>query len=311
MNRRTPREIAIIGAPSSIGIKPYDDGTMRRLDLAPAALRQQGLAARLGARDRGDVTPPPYRDFVRPPMTPRNEDLVERYSRDLARHVASADDGTFLLVLGGDCSIVLGCLSGLRRTRARVGLVYVDAHADFATPDTSRTGSAASMCLALAVGRGDSTLARLDGEQPLVRPEDLVVIGRRDDADAPWYGQDVLRAGPMLDLTHATIRDRGIADVCALALERVTRPGIDGFWIHVDADVVDPSEIPAVDSPEPGGLLLGELSELLTPLIHHPDAIGLELTIYDPQLDPDRASAARLASLLERAIGRNGGDPTS
>lgn len=148
------------------------------------------------------------------------------------------------------------------------------------------------------------------GEQPLVRREDLVVIGRRDDPEAPWYGQDVLRAGPMLDLTHATIRDRGIGDVVALALERVTRPGVYGFWIHVDADVVDPSEIPAVDSPEPGGLLLGELSELLTPLIHHPDAIGLELTIYDPQLDPDRASAARLASLLERAIGRIGGDPT-
>src|SRR5688572_15926447 len=304
-----PRAISIIGAPSSIGIKPYDDGTMRRLDLAPAALRQQGIAARLGARDRGDVTPPPYRDFVRPPRKPRNEDLVERYSRDLARHVAAADDGAFLLVLGGDCSIVLGCLSGVRRTRERVGLVYVDAHADFATPELSRTGSAASMCLALAVGRGDSTLSRLDGEQPLTRPDDLVLIGRRDDADAPWYGQDELRAGPMLDLTHATVRDRGIADVGALALERVTRPGIDGFWIHVDADVIDPSEVPAVDSPEPGGLLLDELADLLTPLIRHPDAIGLELTIYDPHLDPDRTSAARLASLLERATGRSGGGP--
>jgi arginase len=194
------RTITIIGAPSSIGIKPYDDGTMRRLDLAPAALRQQGIAARLGARDRGDIVPPPYRDFVRPPRKPRNEDLVERYSRDLAQYVAEADDGSFLLILGGDCSIVLGCLSGVRRERARVGLVYVDAHGDFATPELSRTGSAASMCLALAVGRGDSTLARLDGEQPLVRPDDLVVVGRRDDADAPWYGQDVLRAGPMLTI---------------------------------------------------------------------------------------------------------------
>ena len=296
------RTITIVGAPSSIGIKPYDDGTMRRLDLAPAALRQQGLAARLGTRDSGDVAPPPYRDFARPPRKPRNEDLVEQYSRDLAQHVAAADDGTFLLILGGDCSIVLGCLSGVRRKRARVGLVYVDAHGDFATPEQSRTGSVASMCLALAVGRGDSVLAHLDGEQPLVRPDDLVVIGRRDDADAPWYGQDALRAGPMLDLTHATIRERGIADVAALALVRVTRPGTDGFWIHVDADVVDPSEVPAVDSPEPNGLFLDELAELLTPLVRHPDAIGLELTIYDPQLDPDRISAGRLASLLERAI---------
>ena len=302
------RTITIIGAPSSIGIKPYDDGTMRRLDFAPAVLREQGLAARLGARDRGDVAPPPYRDFARTPGKVRNEDLVERYSRDLAQHVAEADDGSFLLVLGGDCSIVLGCLSGMRRKRARVGLVYVDAHADFATPKLSRTGSAASMCLALAVGHGDSVLARLDGEAPLTRPEDVVLIGRRDSADASGYDPDALRVGGMLDLTHATTRDRGIADVTARALDRVTQPGIDGFWVHVDADVVDPSEVPAVDSPEPDGLFLEELSMLLTPLIHHPDAIGLELTIYDPALDPDRSSAARLANLLEKAIGRRGGD---
>src|SRR5687768_6968432 len=305
------RPIAIVGAPSSIGIRPYDDGTARRLDLAPAVLREHGLAQRLRARDLGDVVPPAYRDFVRPHGRPRNEDGVAVYSRQIAARMAEARaNDAFTLLIGGDCSVVLGALLGVRHAgHSRVGLVYVDAHADFATPELSRTGSAASMCLALAVGRGDSTLARLDGEQPLARPEDLVLIGRRDDADAPWYGQDALRAGPMLDLTHATIRDRGIADVAQVALERVTRPGIDGFWIHVDADVLDPSEVPAVDSPEPDGLLLHELAELLAPLIRHPAAIGLELTIYDPQLDPDRTSAARLASLLERAIGRSGGAP--
>jgi arginase len=308
MDTTWPRPITIIGAPSSIGIKPYADGTVRRLDLAPAILRQQGLAARLGARDGGDVVPPPYRDFERTPGKVRNEDLVERYSRDLAQHVAASDDGSFLLVLGGDCSVVLGCLSGMRRKRARIGLVYVDAHGDFATPALSHTGSAASMCLALAVGHGDSVLARLDGDTPLTRPEDLVLIGRRDDADASGYDEEALRAGGVLDLPQATIRDRGIADVALLALERVTQTDIDGFWIHVDADVIDPGEVPAVDSPEPNGLALEELSELLTPLVRHPGAIGLELTIYDPALDPDRTSAARLANLLERAIGRRGGN---
>ena len=74
-------------------------------------------------------------------------------------------------------------------------------------------------------------------------------------------------------------------------------------WIHVDADVLDPSVLPAVDSPEPDGLLLDELAELLSPLARHEKALGLEVTIYDPKLDPDRASAARLATLLERALG--------
>lgn len=304
------RPITIVGAPSSIGIRPYDDGTARRLDLAPAALRRRGLADRIAARDLGDVIPPPYRDFTRPPGRPRNEDGVASYTRDIADRVATASaDGAFVLLLGGDCSIVLGGLLGVRRNgHSRVGLAYVDAHADFATPETSRTGSAASMCLALAVGRGDTPLARMGGVAPLVHGNDIVVIGRRDEWDEPWYGEDVLRASPVLDLTHAAIRDRGAAAAARASIERLTQ-NADGYWIHVDADVLDPSVLPAVDSPEPGGLTLEELADLLRPLARHPAALGLELTIYDPALDPDGASAARLTALLQHVLG-DAGAPT-
>ncbi|MGH7565275.1 MAG: arginase family protein [Gemmatimonadota bacterium] len=302
------RSIAIVGAPSSIGIRPYDDGGPRHLDLAPGVLREQGLAVHLGAHDHGDVIPPPYRDLLRPPESrPRNEDGVESYSRALARRVAAAaDGGAFVLVLGGDCSIVLGCLLGIREGRAPIGLAYVDAHADFATPEESITGSAASMCLALAVGRGDTPLARLAGEgsaaaAPLVRPADVVLIGRRDH-DEPYYGHEALNASPILDLPDAAVRERGPAGTADAALERLTRPGLGGFWIHLDADVVDPTVVAAVDSPTPGGPGLEDLADLLTPLALHPSALGMELTIYDPGLDPDRTSAARLASLLERVL---------
>ncbi|HJU68269.1 MAG TPA: arginase family protein [Gemmatimonadaceae bacterium] len=297
------RPIALIGAPSSIGIRPYDDGAARRLDLAPGALREQGLADRIAAHDLGDVVPPSYRDFVRPNGRPRNEDGVAIYSRQIAARMAEAwANEAFTLLLGGDCSIVLGALLGARQAgRSRVGLVYVDAHADFATPTTSRTGSAASMCLALAVGRGDTPLARLDEEGPLVRGEDVVLIGRRDDWDEPWYGEDALRASPVLDLTHASLRTEGATSAARAAIDRLA-PNVDGFWIHVDADVLDPTVLPAVDSPEPGGLSLEELGDLLTPLTRHPAALGLELTIYDPALDPDRSSAARLAALLQHVL---------
>lgn len=300
------RPISIVGAPSSIGIRPYDDGAQRRLDLAPAVLREEGLVHRLGARDFGDVKPPPYRDFVRPPGRPRNQDGIAAYSNTLATRIAIAgyDDDAFVLLLGGDCSIVLAGLLGARRVgRERVGLVYVDAHADFATPTTSFTGSAASMCLALAVGRGETPLTQLNGDGPLVRGEDVVVIGRRDELEEPLYDEDALRASPVLDLTHTTVRDRGVDATAQAALERVASTDLEGFWIHVDADVLDPSVVPAVDSPEPNGLLLDELADLLTPLARHPRALGLELTIYDPKLDPERTSAARLATLLERVLG--------
>jgi len=298
------RPIAIVGAPSSIGIRPYDEGGMRRLDLAPGTLREQGIVTRLTARDLGDVVPPSYRDFVRPPGRPRNENDVADYSRAIARQIGvAADDGSFVLLLGGDCSIVLGGLLGARRRGGLpIGLAYIDAHADFATPEESATGSAASMCLALATGRGDTPLARLGGDAPLARPEDIVVIGRRDDAE-PYYGQDALRASAILDLPQDGVRVRGTAETARAALERLTRSELGGFWIHVDADVLDPSVMPAVDSPEPNGLGLDELAELLTPLVRDKNALGLELTIYDPKLDPDRTSAARLATLLERVLG--------
>jgi arginase len=109
-----------------------------------------------------------------------------------------------------------------------------------------------------------------------------------------------LRASPILDLPGAAVRDRGPADIARAALGRLVPQSASRFWIHVDADVLDPSVVPAVDSPTPGGLELEELAELLALLVRHPRALGMELTIYDPALDPERTSAERLAWLLER-----------
>jgi arginase len=298
------RPIAIVGAPSSIGIRPDEDGGQRRLDLAPGVLRQSGVSE-LADRDLGDVIPPPYRDFQRVPGKPRNESGVADYSRALASKVAdAAADGSFVLLLGGDCSIVLGALLGAQRAgKNHLGLVYVDAHGDFATPETSRSGSAASMCLALAAGVGDTPLARLAGNHPLVRQEDIVIVGRRDENDPdPWYGQDVITKSPMLDIPDAELRRIGPRATADRALERLTERHLDGFWIHVDADVVDPIEVPAVDSPEPNGLRGDDLARILLPLASHPQALGMELTIYDPALDDDRSSARHLASLLAEVL---------
>jgi arginase len=301
------RTIAIVGAPSSIGIRPYDNGEPRQLDRAPGVLRELGLVERLGATDLGDVIPSAYRDYVRPAGRVRNEAEVGAYCRTLGERVKQAtSDGRFAVVLGGDCSIVLGSLLGARKSaQGSVGLVYVDAHADFGTPEESRTGSAASMCLALAVGRGDTPLARLTGDAPLVHGKDVVLIGRRDATES-WYGHAALAASPILDIPGAALSDRGVVDVAAAALKRLTSPGSSeeprGFWIHLDADVINPAVMAAVDSPEPGGPTIKELVDLLTPLVRYPRALGLELTIYDPGLDPDRSCATRLVSLLENVL---------
>ena len=295
------RRVAVVGAPSSIGIRPYDDGQERHVNRAPAVLRERGLVERLNAIDLGDVMPPPYKDFARPARRPRNEAGVLAYSRAIAERVAAAKSGRFCLVLGGDCSIVLGSLLGARRKAGdSIGLVYVDAHADFATPQESLTGSVASMCLAMAVGRGDSPLARLGGEAPLVDPRHVAIVGRRDDHE--WYGSSALAELGVVDLPDARLRAGDPLAVAHAALAPVTRSGVRGFWIQLDADVMNPDAMPAVDSPEPGGLMPDQLARVLEPLVTHPAALGLSLTIYDPALDPDRAGARKLIHLLESLL---------
>ena len=267
---------------------PHPDGRLRGVSQAPRVYRELGLVERLGARDLGDIEAPPYVDFERPPGGTRNESAIAAYSRSLADAVSQAND--FLLVLGGDCSILLGSLLGLRK-RGRVGLAFVDGHCDFALPSISHSGGAAGMDLALAVGRG-GPLARLAGE-PLLREEDAVVLARKDQADEPYYGEDSIRHSAVLDLPAGAVDS---------ALERLTRPGLDGFWIHLDVDVLDPEVMPAVDSPEPGGLGIEELAGLLVPLVRHPKALGMEVTIYDPSLDPDGVYGPRLVGLLEQVF---------
>lgn len=141
----------VLTAPTSLGNRPYeDDGTARWTDRGPARLRDTGSVQRLRARDLGDVPAAPYRDFVRPPGGIRNEDLVQDHVRAIARALEPHDD--FTLILGGDCSVLLGSLLGLSRDRD-LALVYIDAHTDFHTVETTVTGAVAGMCLALATGR--------------------------------------------------------------------------------------------------------------------------------------------------------------
>jgi arginase len=304
MNRR----IALIGAASNLGIKTYDDGRPRRVDDAPVALRAAGLAERLSvAYDAGDVFPEKaYHQFGRRPGEIHHETEVSIYCQELAHRVGLARaDGLFPLVLGGDCSVLLGALLGARMSGRRdeaLALLYLDGHADFATSEESLTGSAASMTLALATGRAGGAPGTLHPRGPLVRDIDVALVGRRDEKE-PWYGQEALGSSGVLDLPDSSLRaDGGYAKALDRVLDRVAgAPG--GFWIHLDADVIDSTVMAAVDSPAPGGATTTDLGRLLAGVVNHPRAVGLDLTIYDPELDPDGRYARELVELLGTAFG--------
>lgn len=273
---------------------------MRRL---PEALLAAGLADGLGGARRAArvVAPPSAETGIDETTGVLHGTAVAAYARMLAPVVeAVLDSGDLPLVLGGDCSILLGSLLALRG-RGRRGLLFVDGHADFYDPASEPAGEAASMELALATGRGPAPLADLDGRGALVRDDDVVVVGVRDQAQQREYGSPALPEA-MLGLDLVIVRERGIHTVASEALARLTRAGLEGFWIHVDADVLDDAIMPAVDYRLPGGLGWAELSHLLSAAMATGRVTGVEVAILNPELDPTGDAVRGLVDCLTAGL---------
>jgi arginase len=293
--------IAVLDAPSVLGLRPPAPGRLPGSRRLPAALRGQGLVERLGAADAGRVEPPPYRPEIEPATGARNGAAIAAYSATLADRIGELlGQGRFPLVLGGDCSILLGGMLALRR-RGRYGLVSIDGGLDFrhagnADPagPVGPLGSVAGEALAVVTGRGAGLLTDLEGHRPLVREGDVVAVGHRDLAGIA----DEILATPMALYDVAALRRHGPAAAAEAALAGLAQRGVEGFWIHLDTDVLDPAIMPAVDSPEPGGLAYDELVALLRVFTASRLAAGMQLTIFDPELDPDGHLAAELTGAV-------------
>jgi arginase len=248
--------------------------------------------------------PPPYSPEREPQTGIRNSEAIREYAFQLAERIQGVlAEGYFPVVLGGDCSILLGSALALRR-RGRYGLFFVDGHRDFLSPATSQTGGAAGMDLALVTGRGPDVLTNLDGLKPLVRDSDVVVFGYRDltyPAADPDYGMD--DSGMTLFGLEGA-RQVGIREAAEKGLAALRRNGVEEFWIHLDADVLDDEMMPAVDSRQPGGMSYAELVILLRTLLASGAAVGLQITIYDPDLDPDGSIAHEFVSTLVAGFAR-------
>ncbi|MFD4130963.1 arginase family protein [Streptomyces goshikiensis] len=297
------RSLVLLDAPSNLGLRPPAPGTVPGVCKLAGALREQGLLSRLGAREGGVVVPPRYDRgdwkegdgvFHAAPLAAYTVALADRIETHLRA-------GEFPVVLGGDCSIQLGASLAMRRL-GRYGLAAIDGSADFRHPGNEAVngpvGAAAGEELALATGRGQADLTDLEGLRPYLRDQDVRLFGLRDgDEDLPE-----LRAAGITAATVGDIRAHGAARVARAALDGLHPPEAAGFWVHLDADVLDPAVMPAVDSPDPGGLLPGELAELLAVLVGSPRCVGMNVTIYDPDLDPGLRAGALLADLVAAAF---------
>ena len=294
--------VVVIDAPSNLGLSPPEADREPGVRGLASALRERGLVYRLGAEHGGGLTPPPYSPEVEPATGTRNGEAIRRFALDLAGRVADVvGSGRFPLVLGGDCSILIGGMLALRRM-GRFGLMFVDGHLDFRHPGNSaRLGAVAGEDLAVVTGRGPERLANIDGLGSLVRDEGVVALGEREDYPE-W--RDIHSTGiTVWDLRR--LRTHGLAEAAEEAVYKLQAKGVEGFWLHLDADVLDDDLMPAVDSRQPGGMSYGELVELLGVLLRSGLAVGMEVTIFDPELDPTGEIAEGFAgAIVESFSGR-------
>ena len=292
------RNVVVYDAPSNLGLRPPEDGVVPGCYKSPWALRDKNLLSLISADDGGSLVPPQYSSQWKPGDGDRNAEAIASYSVDLANRLnAAIDSQRQVLVLGGDCSILIGNMLGLKR-RGRYGLVFFDAHSDFRHLENSpHIHAAAGEDLAIVTGRGDKRLIQLEKLGPYVLDEDVHIVGiRQNDVCL-----DELKTTEIQVTTSQQMKNLNCARLVTEILNTVTQHTA-GFWIHLDLDVVDASEMPAVDSPEIDGPTFKTISELLSELLCSTYCLGLEVTIYDPDLDPKGLYADRIVECLSEAF---------
>lgn len=299
-------KISVLDAPSNLGLRPPSPNHLPDVWQLPKALRAKGLLECLKADDAGEIVPPEY--SAEPDLLTgfRNGTKIAGYSKALANKVSDFIQGNrFPLVLGGDCSILLGSMLALR-SLGEYGLCFIDGHDDFAYPKNSKNVglyAAAGLDLGLVTGHGPDELVNINGMRPYVNTSNVVALGfYNNPADAADYETGAIYQTNIKTIDIDKIRNIGAQHAAHLALEHLKNQKVKGYWIHLDADVLDQSIMPAVDSPNPKGLIYEELVEILRVLLGSDYAVGMEITIFDPELDPDGKYAAELVSAIAQSF---------
>lgn len=294
--------IRLIDAPGNLGLKRPGPEREPGVRFAPWQLRQLHLEARLGAICGGSLEPPIYTGIRDPETLILHSAEIAAYSNALSVRVEEVlDAGDFPLILGGDCSVLLGPLLALKR-RGRHGLLFVDGHRDLMLPQQTRHGAAAGMDLALALGHGPFGLAKLDPDGPLLRAEDVIPFGYRDDDS--WYSPALIAQceGAMRGASLDAARSEEIPRALRRRLDALLAEPVAGFFIHLDVDVLDSEAMFAIDAPQPGGMTVDELVETLTTAVASGRALGMLVSNFDPERDRQHQCAMRLVDALARGL---------
>jgi arginase len=296
--------IAVIGAPMDLG------AGRRGVDMGPSALRLAGLDERIEAlgyevQDLGNIV------VAQPEATPVGlkrarflPEILETCTRLGEMVYGSVSKENMPLVLGGDHSIAVGTISGIARAYhergAKIGVIWIDAHADMNTPETSPSGNVHGMPLACCIGRGPAELTGLFGFAPKVDPRNIAIVGLRDvdRTEIPHVRETGVSAYTMRE-----IDERGLRAVLTEAIAHAS-DGTEGIHLSFDMDSVDPSEAPGVGTPVRGGLTYREAHLAMEILCDSGKLVGMEIVEVNPVLDIANQTAKLGVELVLSALGK-------
>ncbi|MEP7367442.1 MAG: arginase [Acidobacteriota bacterium] len=296
--------IAVIGAPLDLG------AGRRGVDMGPSAIRVARLKAKLESlgyevNDEGNVEVEQAESRAVGREDARYLDEIAATCRKLSKAVEHAlNDGQFPLVLGGDHSVAAGTVAGVashfRKKKQKIGLIWVDAHADMNTPETSPSGNVHGMPLASLIGMGPEALVRLGGFAPKVLPQNVALVGIRDvdQLEKPHIKSSGVRA-----FTMRQIDERGLLHAMSEAI-RIASEGTAGFHVSFDMDGVDPDEAPGVGTPVRGGITYREAHLALELVCDSQKMVSFEVVEVNPVLDVANRTAELAVELMMSVMGK-------
>jgi len=284
-----------------------DLGADRRgVDFGASAIRYANLNTRLRSlghtvHDIGNLVVP------QPESQPLGNSKLKylgpivQVCEELAKVVTETlEAGEFPLVLGGDHSIALGSIAGVTRMHKNVGVIWIDAHADFNTYETTPSGNIHGMILAASVGIGESRLTNMGGWSPKVNKQNIVIVGARDlDPNE----QVRLREHAIRVFTMSDIDQKGISDVMRQAIT-IAGQGNDGIHLSLDMDALDPKEAPGVGTPVKGGLTYREAHLAMEMIADSKQLVAMDVVEVNPILDRENATALLAVELVLSALGK-------
>ncbi len=292
--------IRVIGVPMDLG------ADRRGVDIGASAIRYAGLNDQLRhlnyeVNDIGNiVVPQPESQPIGNTHLKYLEPIL-KVAEELADTVTSALTAQeFPLILGGDHSIALGSITGVTRVYKDISVLWIDAHADFNTEETTPSGNVHGMILAALAGFGNSHLTGIGGWAPKLDPQKIVIVGARD---LDLGERELLRTHHVHVFTMSDIDQRGISNVMREALSLAGKAS-DGIHLSLDMDALDPVHAPGVGTPVRGGLTYREAHMVMELIADSGHLIGMDVVEVNPILDRENATALLAVELVMSALGK-------